>query len=70
MDLAEDQAGPSTVLRSALGAPPHTSCAPVLPRDPPPPRQRAQRTLTVPDLAPSESGDESLDSDSSEGSAH
>jgi len=70
MDLAEDQAGPSTVLRSAPGAPPHTPSAPVLPRDAPPPRQRAQRTITVTDLAPREDGDESLDSDSSEGSAH
>ena len=70
MDLGEDQAGPSTVLRSASSAPPHTPSAPVLPRDAPPPRQRAQRTITVTDLAPRESGDESLDSDSSEGSAH
>jgi len=67
MDLAEDQAGPSTVLCSAPGAPPHTPSAPVLPRDAPLPRQRAHRTIT--DLAPRESGDESLDSDSSEGSA-
>jgi len=66
-DLAEDQAGPSTVLRSASGAPPHTPGTPVLPRDAPPPRQRAHRTIT--DLAPRESRDESLDSDCSEGSA-
>ena len=70
MDPAEDQAGPSTVLRPAPGAPPHTPSAPVLPRDAPPARHRAQRTITVTDLAPRESGDESLDSDSSEGSAH
>jgi len=70
MDLAQDQAGPSTVLRPAPGAPPYTPRAPVLPCDAPPPRQRAQRTITVTDLAPSESGDQSLDSDSSEGSAH
>jgi len=67
MDLGEDQAGPSTVLRSASSAPPHTPSAPVLPRDAPPPRQRAHRTIT--DLSRRESGDESLDSDSSEGSA-
>jgi len=69
MDLAEDQAGPSTILPSTPGAPPHTLSATVLPRDAPPPRQRAQRTITVTDLAPRESGDESLDSDSSAGSA-
>jgi len=67
MDLAEDQARPLMVLHSAPGAPPQTPSAPVLPRDPPPPRQRAHRTIT--DLAPRESGNESLDSDSSEGSA-
>jgi len=67
MDLTEDQAGPSTVVHSAPGAPPHTPSAPVLPRDGPAPRQRAHRTIT--DLAPRESGDESLDSDSSAGSA-
>ena len=66
MDLGKDQAGPLTVLPSAPGAPPHTPSAPVLPRDAPPPRQRAHRTIT--DLAPRESGDESLDSNSSEGS--
>jgi len=70
MDLAEDQAGPSTVLRSAPGAPPHTLSAPVLPRDAPSPRQRAHRTITVTDLTPRESGDESLNSDTSEGSAY
>ena len=67
MDLAEDQAGPSTVVRSAPSAPPQTLSAPVLPRNAPPPWQRAHLTIT--DLAPRESGDESLDSDSSEGSA-
>jgi len=70
MDLAEDQAGPSTILLPAPSAAPRTPSAPVLPRDGPPPRQRAQRTITITDLAPRESGDESLDSDSSEGSAH
>jgi len=70
MDHAEDQAGPSTVLRSAPGAPPHTPSAPVLPRHAPPPRQSAHRTITFTDLAARESSDESLDSDSSEGSAH
>ena len=70
MDLAEDQAGPSIGLRPAPDAPPHTPSAPVLPRDAPPPRQRAQRTITVTDLAPRESGDQSLDTNSSEGSAH
>jgi len=69
MDLAEDQAGPSTVLPPTPCAAPRTPSAPVLPRDAPPPRQRAQCTITVTDLAPRESGDESLDSDSSEGSA-
>ena len=68
MDLVEDQAGPSTVLRSAPGAPPHTPSAPVLPRDAPPPRQRAHRAISITNLAPRETGDESLDSDSSEGS--
>jgi len=67
MDLAKDQAAPSTVVGSAPGAPPQTPSAPVLPRNAPPPRQRAQRTITK--LAPRESGDESLDSDSCEGSA-
>jgi len=67
MDLAEDQAGPSTVLGSAPGAPPLTLSAPVIPRDAPPPRQRAHHTIT--DLAPRESGDESLDFNSSKGSA-
>jgi len=70
MDLAEDQAGPSAVLRQAPGAAPRTPSASVLPRDTPPPRQRAQRTITVTDLAPRESGDESRDSDCSKGSAH
>jgi len=69
MDLAEDQAGPLTVLHPAPDAPPHTPRAPVLPCDAPPSRQRAQRTITITDLAPREGGDESLDSDSSEGSA-
>jgi len=68
MNLAEDQAGPSTLARSAPGAPPQTPSAPVLPRDAPPPRQRAQRTIRITDLAPRESGDESRDSDSSGGS--
>ena len=67
MDLAEDQAGPSTVIRSTPSAPPQTPSAPILPRDSPLPRQRAHRTIT--DLVPRESGDESLDSESSEGSA-
>jgi len=67
MDLAEDQACPSTVSHSAPAAPPQTPSTPVLPRDAPPPRQTAHRVIT--DLAPRESGDESLDSDSSEGSA-
>jgi len=70
MDLAEDQAGPSTVLRSAQGARPQTPNVSVLPRYAPPPRQRDHRTITVTDLAPRESGDESLDSDCSQGSAH
>jgi len=70
MDLVADQAGPLTVLRSAPGAPPHTPSTPVLPLDAPPSRERAQCTITVTDLAPRESGDESLVSDSSEGSAH
>jgi len=70
MDLAEDQAGPSTVRRSTPGAPPLTRSAPVLLRDAPPSRQRGQCTITITDLAPRESGDESLDSDSSEGTAH
>ena len=70
MDVAEDQAGPSTVSRPAPGATPRTPSAPVLPRDAPPPRQRAHRTITVTDLAPRESSEESLDSDSTEGSAH
>jgi len=69
MDLTEDQAGPSTILPPVPGAAPRTPSAPVLPRDAPPPRQRAQRTITVTDLAPRESGDESLDSNASEGSA-
>ena len=69
MDLVEDQAGPSTVLPPAPSAAPRTPSAPVLPRVAPPPRQRAQRTITVTDLAPRKSGDESLDSDSTEGSA-
>jgi len=67
MDLAKDQAGPSIVVRSAPGAPPQTPSAPVLPRNALPPRQRAYPTIT--NLAPRESGDESLDSDSLEGSA-
>jgi len=58
IDLAEDQAGPSTVVGSAPGPSPHTPSAPVLPRNAPPPRQRAHRTIT--NLAPRESGDESL----------
>jgi len=69
MGLAEDQAGPSTVLSPASGATPHTPSAPILPPDAPPPRQSAHRTIIITDLAPRESGDESLDSDSSEGSA-
>jgi len=69
MDLAEDQAGPSTIIPSARSVTARTPSAPVLPRDAPPPRQRAQRTITITDLAPRESGDESPDSDSSEGSA-
>jgi len=68
MDLAEDQAGPSTVLRPTPGAPPHTPSATVFPRNAPPPRRRAKRTITITDLARRESGDESLDSDSSEAS--
>jgi len=68
MDLAEDQAGPLTVLRSPPGATPHTPRAPVLPRDALPSRQSTQRPITVMDLAPRESSDGSLDSDSSEGS--
>jgi len=70
MDLTEDQAGPSTILPATPSAARRTPSAPVLPRDAPPPRQRAQRTITITDLAPRESGDESIDSDSSEGSAH
>jgi len=70
MDLVEDQAGPSTVLPPAPSATLRTPSGPVLPRDAPSPRQKAQRTITITDLAPRESGDESLDSDSSEGSAH
>ena len=70
IDLAEDQAGPATVLHPTPSAAPRTPSAPVLPRDAPPPRQIAPRTITITDLAPRESGDESLDSDSSEGSAH
>jgi len=69
MDLAEDQSGPSTVLRSAPGAPPHTPSAPVLPRDALPPRPRAHGIITITDLALRESSDESLDPDSSECSA-
>ena len=57
MDLAEDQTGPSTVVRTAPGVPPQTPSTPVLPLNAPPPRQRAHRTIT--DLAPRESGDES-----------
>jgi len=67
MNLPEDLAGPSTILRPAPVAPSHTLSAPVLPRNAPPPRQRARRTVT--DLAPRENGDESLDSDSAEGFA-
>jgi len=52
MDLAEDQAGPSTVLPPTPGPAPRTPSASILPRDAPPPRQRAQRTITVTDLAP------------------
>jgi len=62
MDLAEDQAGPSTVVCPTPSAPPQTPSAALLPRDAPPPRQRANRTIT--NLVPRESGDESLDSDS------
>ena len=69
MDLGEEQAGPSTVLPPAPGAAPRTPSASVLLRDAPPARQRAQRTITGTDLAPRESSDESLDSDSSAGSA-
>jgi len=69
MDLAEDQAGSLRILPSAPGAPPHTPSDPVLPRDAPPPRQRAQPTITVTDPAPRESGDQSLDSHSSVGSS-
>jgi len=67
MDRSEDQASPSTVVRTASGAPPQTPSAPVFPWNAPPPRQRAHRTFTT--LALRESRDESLDSDSSEGSA-
>ena len=67
MDLTEDQAGPSTVVRPTPSAPPHTPSTTVLPCDAAPARQRAQRSIT--DLASRESGDEALDSDSSEGSA-
>ena len=67
MDLAEDQAGPSTIIRSAPGAPPQTPSAPVLRRNAPLPRQRAYCTIT--DLAPRETSDESLASNFSEGSA-
>jgi len=66
MDIAKDLAGPSTILRPTPSAPAQTPSAPVVHRDAPPPRQRAHRTIT--NLAPRESGDESLDSDSSEGS--
>jgi len=57
MDLAENQAGPSTILNPAPGAAPRTPSAPVLPRDASPPRQRAHRTITITNLAPRESGD-------------
>jgi len=67
MDLAEDQNGRSTVVPAAPGPPPKTWSAPLLPHNSPPPGQRAHHTIT--DLAPGESGDESLYSDSSEGSA-
>jgi len=67
MGLAKDQAGPSTIVRPVPSAPPQTTSAPVLPREAPPPRQRAHRTIT--DRTPTVSGVESLDSDSSEGSA-
>jgi len=67
MNLAEDQASPSTIVRPTPSAPPQTPIAPVLPQDAPPPRQRAHCTIT--DLAPRDSGDESLESDSSKGSA-
>jgi len=67
IDLAEDQVGPSTVVCTAPGAPLQTPSAPVLHRNAPPPRQRAHRTIN--DLAPRESGDESLNSDSSACSA-
>jgi len=69
MDLAEDQAGPTTIPPPTSSAASRTPKSSVLPRDAPPPRQRAQRTITITDLAPRESGDESLDSDSTEGSA-
>jgi len=69
IDLAEAQAGPATVLRPTPSGTPRTPSASVLPYDAPPPRQRAQRTITVTDLAPRESGDESLDSNSSLSSA-
>jgi len=67
MDLAEDQAGPSTIVGSIPSAPPQTPSASLLPGDAAPPRQRAHRTIT--DFVPRESSDQSLDSDSSEGSA-
>jgi len=67
LHLAEDKAGPLTVVHSARDAPPHTPSPPVRSCDALPPRQSAHRTIT--DLAPRESGDESLDSHSSEGSA-
>jgi len=69
MDLAEDQAGPWSILPPTSGAAPRTPKTSVLPRDTPTPRQRAQRTITITDLAPRQSSDKSLDSDSTDGSA-
>ena len=67
MDLAEDWAGPSMIARPTSEAPLLTPKAPVLSGDVPPPRQRPQQVIT--DLLPRQSGDESVDSDSSVGSA-
>jgi len=49
-DLAEDQAGPSTVIRTAPGASPQIPSTPVLRHNALQPRQSAHRTIT--DLAP------------------